>query len=134
MKERIWPVTRKKASSASLKKTSNQTKKISLGETILDGLKEYAAYKRGEIKLRARQILILDDVDVKAVREQSGLSQSQFASHYGFNPRTLQEWEQGRSQPDNALRAYLTVIARNPAAVQNALKGWTGSPICLSTL
>jgi len=98
-------------------------KKPSLGQTILDGLKEIAAYKRGEIKLRTRQILIVDDVDVKAVRKRSGLSQSQFAFQYGFNPRTLQEWEQGRSQPDNALRAYLTVIARNPVAVENALKG-----------
>jgi putative transcriptional regulator len=114
-------MTKKRKSIASLK-PSKRTKKTSLGETILDGLKEIAAYKRGEIKLRTRQILILDDVDVKAVREQSGLSQSQFASHYGFNPRTLQEWEQGRSQPDNALRAYLTVIARNPVAVENALK------------
>jgi putative transcriptional regulator len=86
-------------------------------------MKEFAAYKRGEIKLRTRTFYIFDDVDVKAVREKTGLSQSQFAGQYGFNPRTLQEWEQGRSKPDNALRAYLTVIARNPVAVENALKG-----------
>jgi putative transcriptional regulator len=104
-------------------KPSSKRTKSTVGADIIQSLKEIAAYKRGEIKLTTRQILIMDDVDVKAVREKSGLSQSQFASHYGFNPRTLQEWEQGRSKPDNALRAYLTVIARNPVAVENALKG-----------
>jgi putative transcriptional regulator len=59
---------------------------------------------------------------VKAVREKSGLSQTEFAFLYGFNPRTLQQWEQGRSKPDNALRAYLTVIERNPNAVAEALR------------
>ncbi len=66
--------------------------------------------------------VVLGSVDVKAVREKSGLSQTEFAFLYGFNPRTLQQWEQGRSKPDNALRAYLTVIERNPNAVAEALR------------
>ncbi len=77
---------------------------------------------RGEIKLRTRVIHVPDDVDVRALREKSGLSQSQFAERYGFNPRTLQDWEQGRAKPDSAVRAYLTVIERNPAAVEKALR------------
>jgi putative transcriptional regulator len=122
MKGKIYQMTKKSKSSASLKPSSRRTKST-VGSDIIQSLKEIAAHKRGEIKLNTRQIWLVDEVDVKAVREKSGLSQSQFASHYGFNPRTLQEWEQGRSKPDNALRAYLTVIARNPVAVENALKG-----------
>jgi putative transcriptional regulator len=38
-----------------------------------------------------------------------------------LNPRTVQEWEQGRAQPDLATRAYLTVIDRNHEAVEEAL-------------
>jgi DNA-binding transcriptional regulator YiaG len=45
---------------------------------------------RGEIKLRTRVIHVPEDVDVRALREKSGLSQSQFAERYGFNPRTIQ--------------------------------------------
>ena len=41
---------------------------------------------------------------------------------YGFSRRTLQEWEQGRAQPESAVRAYLTVIDRNPRAVEEALR------------
>ena len=60
-------------------------------------------------------------VDVQAIREKTGLSQLRFAERYGFNPRTLQQWEQGRTKPDRAVRAYLMVIDRNPEAVQTAL-------------
>jgi len=35
--------------------------------------------------------------------------------------RTLQDWERGRSKPDVAVRAYLTVIARNRDAVEDVL-------------
>ena len=37
------------------------------------------------------------------------------------SPRSLQEWEQGRRRPESAVRAYLTVIDRNPEAVEKAL-------------
>jgi hypothetical protein len=35
--------------------------------------------------------------------------------------RSLQEWEQGRRRPETAVCAYLTVIDRNPEAVDKAL-------------
>ncbi len=64
----------------------------------------------------------LEDIDVRAVREKSGLSQADFAFRYGFNPRTLQDWEQGRRKPDCAHRAYLAVIDRIPSIVEDALQ------------
>jgi putative transcriptional regulator len=102
------------------KRASKQTKST-LAADLTKGFKEAIAHNRGEIKLRTRQIYLTSDIDVKAVRRKSGLSQSQFADRYCFNPRTLQEWEQGRRKPDSAVRAYLTVIDRNPGAVQSAL-------------
>jgi putative transcriptional regulator len=35
---------------------------------------------------------------------------------------TLRDWEQGRSQPDQPVRAYLAVIARDPEHVRKALQ------------
>jgi putative transcriptional regulator len=35
---------------------------------------------------------------------------------------TLRDWEQGRVEPDQAARAYLTVIARAPEVVRKALR------------
>jgi DNA-binding transcriptional regulator YiaG len=39
---------------------------------------------------------------------------------YALSPRS-QEWEQGRRRPESAVRACLTVIDRNPEAVEKAL-------------
>jgi putative transcriptional regulator len=100
----------------------SRPKHTELGKSIICGMKEAQARAHRELELRKRVIFVSDDVDVHAIREKSGLSQSQFAERYGFNPRTLQDWEQGRSRPDSAVRAYLTVIDRNPSAVENALR------------
>ena len=58
---------------------------------------------------------------VKIIRRALGLSQDEFAARYQIPIGTLRDWEQGRATPDQAARAYLKVIARNPEAVQNAL-------------
>ena len=102
-------------------KRPSKAKTTPLGDSILRGLKEATAWARGELELPSHVIHVPDDVDVHAIRRKSGLSQTQFAERYGFNPRTLQEWEQGRARPDSAVRAYLMVIDRNPGAVEAAL-------------
>ena len=71
----------------------------------------------------ARYCDVPGPVDVKAIRAKSGLSQSEFAGRYGFNVRTLQEWELGRTEPPSAIRACLTVIDLFPETVERALKG-----------
>ena len=58
---------------------------------------------------------------VKVIRRALGLSQDDFAARYHIPIGTLRDWEQGRSAPDQAARAYLTVIARDPEAVRKAL-------------
>jgi putative transcriptional regulator len=58
---------------------------------------------------------------VKIIRRALGISQEDFAARYHIPIGTLRDWEQGRVPPDQAARAYLTVIARNPEAVRKAL-------------
>jgi putative transcriptional regulator len=45
----------------------------------------------------------------------------ELSRRYAISPRSLQEWEQGRRRPESAVRACLTVIDRNPEAVEKAL-------------
>jgi DNA-binding transcriptional regulator YiaG len=47
--------------------------------------------------------------------------QAEFSRRYAVSPRSLQQWEQGRSRPESAVRACLTMIDRNPEAVEKAL-------------
>ncbi len=58
---------------------------------------------------------------VRAARANTGLSQSAFARAYRINLARLRDLEQGRTQADSALLAYLTVIEKEPAAVERAL-------------
>jgi len=58
---------------------------------------------------------------VKLIRRALGLTQEEFAARFLIPLGTLRDWEQGASEPDQAARAYLTVIARDPKAVVKAL-------------
>jgi putative transcriptional regulator len=58
---------------------------------------------------------------VRTLRWEMGLSQAQFASRFQIPLGTLRDWEQGRTEPDQAARAYLDVIAHDPENVRKAL-------------
>jgi putative transcriptional regulator len=85
-------------------------------------MKELQAHLRGEIKLSETVYHVPPETDVRALRDTLGLSQSDFAALFGFNVRSLQDWEQGRRRPEIPIRAYLAVIQRDPRAVIRALR------------
>ena len=91
-----------------------------LGRRLIEAAEETLAHIRGEIELET--YTLPGPINVKAIRRKVGMSQARFAAAFALNPRTLQEWEQGKAQPDGAVRAYLTVIERNPGAVVEALR------------
>ena len=57
----------------------------------------------------------------KWVRRSTRLSQEAFAERFGIPLRTLQEWEQGRREPDAAVVSYPRVIEKEPDMVAHAL-------------
>lgn len=57
----------------------------------------------------------------KTLRRALGLTQEEFATRYHIPLGTLRDWEQGRCEPDQPARAYLTVIAYDPVGVERAL-------------
>ena len=65
----------------------------------------------------------IPDPDVKAIRETTGLSQSQFALMIGVKLKTLQNWEQKRVRPAGPARALLQIVAVDPHAAIRALHG-----------
>jgi putative transcriptional regulator len=71
--------------------------------------------------LKEFERVVLTPAEVRGIRQRRGLSQPAFAARYGLNLRTLQDWEQGRAQPDGPARAYLLVVDREPQAVERAL-------------
>jgi putative transcriptional regulator len=100
------------------RKTS--AKEATFGADLIEGMKLVLAHERGEVELEQ---VWPKPIDVKAIRKSVKMSQAEFSRAYRISKRALQEWEQGGRQPDSAARAYLTVIAKEPAAVRRALAG-----------
>ena len=57
----------------------------------------------------------------KIIRRALELTQEEFAVRYHIPLGTLRDWEQGRTEPDQPARAYLTVIARDPDRILRML-------------
>ena len=89
-------------------------------EKIRAGLEDAIGFARGE---SARGVAhIPEQIDVRAIRRKLGLTQAEFGRRYGFSLARIRDWEQGRSRPDTAARAYLLVIRHEPDAVDRALR------------
>jgi len=71
---------------------------------------------------KARLVMPPGSVNVRAIRRRLQLSQRAFALKFGFSPRTVQEWEQGRAQPDRPARLLLAMIACAPKTVERVLR------------
>ena len=93
-------------------------KKTTFGSDLIEDMKLVLAHRRGKLELEQ---VWPKPIDVKAIRERVKMSQAEFSRAYRISKRALQEWEQGGRQPDSAARAYLTVIAKEPAIVRRAL-------------
>jgi putative transcriptional regulator len=94
-------------------------------DKIAEGLNEAIAIARGEKK--PAKIYVPPEIDVKAVRSKLGLSQDDFASNFGFTVHQIRQWEQNRSRPLGAVRAYLMIIERDPRRVLELLRTPTKS-------
>ena len=91
------------------------------GSRIIESMKEAVSIARGEMPEDAYQVHIPPQVDVKAIRQGLGLSQSSFAARFGLSLHTLRNCEPGKRQPDPAARAYPKVIEKAPDTVYEAL-------------
>lgn len=92
-----------------------------VGVEVEAALGEVLSHLRGEDTLPCR---IVDDPAAKnilALRKRMKLSRQAFADRFGLDAREVQDWEQGRRDPDRAARVQLTVIEHDPEAVVRAL-------------
>jgi putative transcriptional regulator len=108
-------------------KTRKRTpKSTAAGRSLLASLDQALAYARGEHVPGLRVTYVQVDrpapVDVLAIRQNLGLSQSRFATRFGVTAATIRNWEQGRTRPDGPARTLLAVIAHHPDAVEDALR------------
>lgn len=87
---------------------------------LVTSIKQGGAILRGEAK--ARRTFVVNGPVVRQFRDDHGLSQSEFASLLGISVRTLQNWEQGRREPEGPAKILLQVAAKYPDAVWDVVK------------
>jgi putative transcriptional regulator len=68
---------------------------------------------------QARQMKPLSPA--KRVRMKLHLTQEQFAKRYGIPLSTLRDWEQYRTEPDQAAQSYIKAIEALPEIIAQAL-------------
>jgi putative transcriptional regulator len=88
-------------------------------DELLKSVKEMDQIARG--KKKASRQFTFKEPEVKAIREQTGLSQAEFARLIGVSKRTLENWEQGRRHPTGPARALLKIVESNPKEAVQAL-------------
>ena len=85
-----------------------------LGLKFLQSVREMKAAKAG-------RVTSVEPNEVAQARQNSGLSQMQFAQALGISKRTLQEWEQGRRSPSGAAQTLIRIAQKHPDVVREAL-------------
>jgi putative transcriptional regulator len=90
-----------------------------LFDELVGSVKEAGKIKRGQKK--AARTTHVAQPDVRKIRKKAGLSQSQFARMIHVSPKTLQNWEQKRRQPNGPAIALLKVVDSDPEFVLRAL-------------
>lgn len=91
-------------------------------DNIMEGLEEALAIEKGEVKPDPSRVHVFHVPDAKAIRANTGLSQSQFANRFGIAVQTLQAWEAGRRNPVGPAATLLKVISNAPETVAKVVE------------
>ena len=90
-------------------------------ESINRGMEEAIAHSKGE-KTEVR-LFVPEEVNVKQVREKTGLTQNQFASTFGISLGTLRHWERGDRKPHGPALVLLNAANNAPDELLHILTG-----------
>ncbi len=93
--------------------------KAKMLEELLESVREGGAILRGQRKPSRR--VELQSSGIRAIRERTSLSQSEFARLMGVSVKTLQNWEQDRRHPTGPAVALLRIIAYEPLLAVKAI-------------
>ena len=99
------------------------TKKRDIFTELTEGFDGLKSEREGKLTLRTFKVdskpaPVLLPQDVLHVREQLRLSRPVFARYLRTNPRTLENWEQGRAKPNAQASLLIRMVAQFPDMVQ----------------
>ena len=90
-----------------------------LFDDLVQSLKEAKTIAKGQAQASRR--FMVTAPDVRLVREQIGLAESEFAHLMQVSIKTLQNWEQQRRTPTGPAAALLKIVMAAPEVALKAL-------------
>ncbi|MBV6824853.1 DNA-binding transcriptional regulator [Pseudomonas sp. PD9R] len=89
---------------------------------LMEGLESLADERQSKVTLRTHKVKLpklvpITAEEVVAIRQQLNLSRSVFAMYLRTNTRTLENWEQGRAQPNAQATTLIRLVERFPETV-----------------
>ena len=87
-------------------------------ESILKGLREIEAHKKGKIILKTTALMVeptlqYDAKAVKRIRQSLRLPQRMFGKLCGVSNKTVEAWESGRNVPNGSARRLFELIEKD---------------------
>jgi putative transcriptional regulator len=103
-------------------RTPRKVVKRRIFDEVAEGFAALAAERKGKRTLRTHSVELNPAPEVHArelleLRERLHLSRAVFARYLRTNPRTLENWEQGRAQPNAQAALLIRMVARYPDTV-----------------
>jgi putative transcriptional regulator len=96
-----------------------KTKKRNVFGELTEGVRAMRAHREGRVTLRSHHVPalslpVVNDRLIRTTRERLRMSRAAFAHRLGVNPRTLERWEQGRSEPNDQAAALILLVRNYP--------------------
>ena len=90
---------------------------------LTEGFEALKEQRTGKRTLRTHEVQIRPEVKIEAaeivsLRDHLGLSRAVFARYLRTNPRTLENWEQGRAKPNAQAALIMRLVEKYPDTVK----------------
>ena len=97
--------------------------KRNLFDELSEGFDALAEQRQGKRTLRTHEVEMkpapeLVAAELVALRERLHLSRAVFARYLRTNPRTLENWEQGRVKPNAQAALLISLVANYPDTLE----------------
>ncbi len=98
--------------------------KRNLFEELSTALNEAKKYDTGKLTLKTHHVSIPENIvitpeEIKSIRRQYNMSRQVFARYLHTSSRTLENWEQGRSKPNEQAVTLLYLVKKHPETLLN---------------
>ena len=98
--------------------------KRDLFSELSSAIEEARSHDQGKLTLKTHQIdlpiqLVVSPEEIKKIREKYKMSRQVFARYLHTSSRTLENWEQGRSKPNEQAITLLHLVKQFPETLSH---------------